>query len=56
MCYMILVTIGDDGYLYFTLNQLQLTPYIFPGTGRRVRPFGLMRVKLVGNGARVKLI
>lgn len=56
MGYMTLVTIGDDGYLYFTLNQLQLTPFIFPGTDRRVRPFGLMRVKLVGNGARVKLI
>ncbi|PVH95943.1 major royal jelly protein [Periconia macrospinosa] len=50
------LAIAEDGYLYFTVNQLQLSPIIFPGTDRRVKPYGLLRAKLPGNGTKVNLI
>ena len=34
--------VAADGYVYFTENQLWRTPGHFPGTERRVRPFGLL--------------
>ncbi|ORY02941.1 major royal jelly protein [Clohesyomyces aquaticus] len=50
------MSVGSDGYLYFTNNQLFLTPGFYPGTDRRERPFSLFRVKLPGNGTRVTLV
>ncbi|KAJ9648971.1 hypothetical protein H2199_000884 [Coniosporium tulheliwenetii] len=44
---------GADGYLYFTVNQLQLTQAFYPGTDRRVRPFALFRVPLPNGGTKV---
>jgi hypothetical protein len=51
-----IVSVGSDGYLYFTVNQLHLTPGFFPGTDRREKPFVLFRAKLPGNGTRVSLM
>ncbi|KAF1356518.1 major royal jelly protein-domain-containing protein [Delphinella strobiligena] len=45
-----------DGYLYWTVNQLCFSPMIWPGTDNRVRPFGLFRAKLPGNGTKVLLL
>lgn len=47
--------IANDGYLYFTNNQLCFSPGFYPGTDRRVRPFALMRAKLPNNRTRVFL-
>ncbi|CAO2647729.1 Nn.00g086510.m01.CDS01 [Neocucurbitaria sp. VM-36] len=47
--------VADDGYLYFTDNQLAFSKAFYPGTDRRQRPFALFRVKLPGNGTRVDL-
>jgi sugar lactone lactonase YvrE len=49
------VSVGSDGYLYFTDNQLAFSKSFYPGTDRRQRPFALFRVKLPGNGTRVNL-
>ncbi|KAF2115756.1 major royal jelly protein [Lophiotrema nucula] len=49
------MSIANDGYLYFTVNQLCFSSGFFPGTDRRVRPFALFRAKLPGNGTRVSL-
>ncbi|KAF1959568.1 MRJP-domain-containing protein [Byssothecium circinans] len=49
------MSVGSDGYLYFTVNQLHLSPGFYPGTDRRSKPFVLMRAKLPGNGTRVDL-
>lgn len=50
-----IVSVADDGYLYFTDNQLAFSKSFYPGTDRRQRPFVLFRVKLPGNGTRVNL-
>ena len=52
----VVVSIADDGYLYFTNNQLWLSQAFYPGVDRRVRPFALMRAKLPGNATRVSLM
>ncbi|KAH7401055.1 major royal jelly protein-domain-containing protein [Phaeosphaeria sp. MPI-PUGE-AT-0046c] len=49
------MSVADDGYLYFTDNQLAFSKSFYPGTDRRQRPFVLFRVKLPGNGTRVSL-
>ncbi|KAF2083245.1 hypothetical protein K490DRAFT_70000 [Saccharata proteae CBS 121410] len=48
-------SVSTDGYLYFTTNQLFLTPSFYPGTDRRVRPFALFRVKLPNGGSKILL-
>ncbi|KAJ9148303.1 major royal jelly protein [Pleurostoma richardsiae] len=47
---------GLDGYLYFTVNQLHLSPSSYPGTDRRVRPWALFRAKLPDGGTKVSLV
>ncbi|KAK3634557.1 hypothetical protein LTR22_019587 [Elasticomyces elasticus] len=49
------MSVGTDGYLYFTVNQLSFGTGFYPGTDRRVRPFAVMRAKLPGNGTKVLL-
>jgi hypothetical protein len=49
------VSVANDGYLYFTDNQLGFSKSFYPGTDRRVRPFALFRVKLPNNGTRTGL-
>jgi sugar lactone lactonase YvrE len=51
----ITVSVGSDGYLYFTDNQLAFSSSFYPGTDRRERPFVLFRAPLPGNGSRVLL-
>ncbi|KAF2852826.1 hypothetical protein T440DRAFT_19718 [Plenodomus tracheiphilus IPT5] len=50
------MSVADDGYLYFTDNQLAFSSAFYPGTDRRTRPFVLFRAKLPGNGTRVSLL
>ena len=47
--------IGEDRYLYFTVNQLVFGALSYPGTDRRVKPWALMRVPLPDNGTKVIL-
>ena len=47
------MSVGQDGYLYFTENQLWLGPNFQGGVDKRVRPFVLFRVKLPGNGTKI---
>jgi hypothetical protein len=51
-----IAAIAEDGYLYFTVNQLQLSPIIYSGTDRRVKPYGLLRARLPNNGTKAKLL
>ena len=48
--------IGEDGYLYFTVNQLVFSSLTYPGTDRRVKPWALMRVALPNNGTKPLLL
>ncbi|KAI8936834.1 hypothetical protein NX059_006071 [Plenodomus lindquistii] len=50
------MSVADDGYLYFTDNQLAFSAGFYPNTDRRTRPFALFRAKLPGNGTRVSLL
>ncbi|KAI2603526.1 major royal jelly protein-domain-containing protein [Hypoxylon fragiforme] len=50
------MSVANDGYLYFTVNQLNFASSTFPGTDRRVRPFALFRVKLPNGGSKVSLV
>ena len=52
---MIKFAVGEDGYLYFTVNQLVFSALTYPGTDRRVKPWALMRVPLPNNGTKVIL-
>jgi len=47
------MSIAADGYLYFTANQLHRQAGYNNGRDRRVKPYGLFRVKI--DGAPVKL-
>lgn len=47
------MSVGQDGYLYFTENQLWLGPNFQGGVDKRVRPFVLLRVKLLGDGTKI---
>ncbi|EOA82836.1 uncharacterized protein SETTUDRAFT_96229 [Exserohilum turcica Et28A] len=49
------MSVGSDGYLYFTDNQLAFSSSFYPGTDRRKRPFVLFRAPLPNNGSRVLL-
>ena len=53
---MVQFAIGEDGYLYFTVNQLVFSALSYPGTDRRVKPWALMRVALPNNGTKVSLL
>lgn len=46
-------SVGFDGYLYFTDNQLWRRPVHWFGNDRRVKPYALFRVKLPNNGTKV---
>ncbi|KAI1759532.1 major royal jelly protein-domain-containing protein [Hypoxylon sp. FL1150] len=46
------MSVAADGYLYFTVNQLNFGPSTYPGTDRRVRPFALFKVKLPNGGSK----
>jgi sugar lactone lactonase YvrE len=48
-------SVGADGYLYFTNNQLGFSQGFWPGTDRRQRPFSLLRAKLPNGGTKVTL-
>ena len=46
-----------NGYLYFTVNQLNFAPdQTWPGTERRVHPYVLFRAKLPNNGTKVSTL
>jgi len=45
-------SVAEDGYLYFTVNQLVFSALSYPGTDRRVKPWALMRVALPSNGTK----
>lgn len=47
------LSVGTDGYLYFTVNQLNFSPQTWPGTDRRIKPYVLFRAKLPNNGTKV---
>lgn len=47
------MSVGFDGYLYFTDNQLSRGALTYPGVDRRVRPFGAFRVRLPGGAGKV---
>ncbi|QIW98904.1 hypothetical protein AMS68_004422 [Peltaster fructicola] len=49
------LSVGTDGYLYFTNNQLVFGKLSYPGTDRRKKPFSLWRAKLPNNGTKVLL-
>ncbi|KAI9761535.1 MAG: hypothetical protein M4579_000926 [Chaenotheca gracillima] len=50
------MSVSNDGYLYFTENQLWRAPMFQGGVDRRVKPFALFKVKLPGNGTKVSLM
>lgn len=47
------LSVGNDGYLYFTENQLWLGPAYQGGVDRRVKPWAVMRVQLPNGGTKV---
>ena len=47
------MSVGADGYLYFTENQLWLGPGYQGGVDRRVKPYVLFRAKLPGGGSKI---
>ena len=49
------LSVGFDGYMYFTEHQLWRVPMFYPGVDRRVKPYVLYRAKLPGNGTKVVL-
>ncbi|KAI8629150.1 major royal jelly protein-domain-containing protein [Xylariaceae sp. FL1651] len=49
------MSVATDGYLYFTVNQLNFGSSTWPGTDRRVRPFALFRAQLPNGGKKVSL-
>ncbi|KAF5341412.1 hypothetical protein D9758_012278 [Tetrapyrgos nigripes] len=42
------LSVANDGFLYFTVNQLWLSPVYQNGTDKRVKPFALLRVPIKG--------
>ncbi|KAK6088113.1 major royal jelly protein [Seiridium cupressi] len=49
------MSVASDGYLYFTVNQINFSPASYPGTDRRVRPFALFKALLPDGGTKVQL-
>ncbi|MCJ1313334.1 hypothetical protein MMC25_007011 [Agyrium rufum] len=48
------MSVGADGYLYFTENQLWRGPAYQGGVERRVKPYVLFRVPCKGNGTKIQ--
>ena len=48
-------SVANDGYVYFTANQIWRLPLEYPGTDRRVKPYVLFRAKMPGNATKVNL-
>lgn len=48
------LSVAADGYIYFTVNQMSLSPSSYPGTERRIRPFALFKVPLPEGGTKVQ--
>ena len=40
------MSIGSDGYLYFTANQLNRQPHFHNGQDLRQQPYALFRVRI----------
>ncbi|KAI9812590.1 MAG: hypothetical protein M1827_004579 [Pycnora praestabilis] len=49
------MSIGTDGYIYFTENQYWRRPAFWNGTDLRQKPYVLFRAKLPNNGTKVLL-
>ncbi|KAM3459615.1 hypothetical protein NHJ6243_006731 [Beauveria neobassiana] len=49
------LSIGWDGFLYFTVNQVHLMPNFYPGTERRQHPYVLFKVQLPDGGSKAGL-
>lgn len=47
------LSVGYDGYLYFTENQLWLGPSYHGGVDRRQKPWAVMRVPLPNGGTKI---
>ena len=47
------MSVGWDGYLYFTVNQLHLSANFYPGTERRVHPYVLFKAPLPDGGKKI---
>lgn len=47
------LSVGNDGYLYFTENQLWLSPAYQGGIDMRQKPYVLFRVKLPNGGTKI---
>ena len=47
------LSVGFDGYLYFTENQLFRAPAQNGGVDKRIKPYVLYRVPLPGNGTKI---
>lgn len=52
------MSIATDGYLYFTVNQLNYLNAIYPGQGpplvdRRKKPYVAFRAKLPNGGTKI---
>ncbi|KZT53116.1 hypothetical protein CALCODRAFT_557712 [Calocera cornea HHB12733] len=47
------LSVGVNGYLYFTVNQYTKQPGINNGTDLRVKPYGVFRVQLPNGAAKV---
>ncbi|KAI0844051.1 MRJP-domain-containing protein [Daldinia vernicosa] len=47
------MSVATDGYLYFTVNQLNFAASTYPGIDRRVAPFALFKAKLPNGGSKV---
>ena len=40
------LSVGHDGYLYFTVNQLHRQPGFHQGKDMRQKPYSLLRIKI----------
>ncbi|KAM3509521.1 hypothetical protein MY11210_006292 [Beauveria gryllotalpidicola] len=49
------LSVGWDGFLYFTINQVHLMPSFYPGTDRRQHPYVLFKVQLPAGGKKAGL-
>ncbi|KAK3068241.1 hypothetical protein LTR53_014352 [Teratosphaeriaceae sp. CCFEE 6253] len=49
------MSVGTDGDLYFTVNELSFGPGFYPGD-RRVKPFAVFRVPLPNNGTKTGVV
>ncbi|KID59483.1 major royal jelly protein, partial [Metarhizium hybridum] len=47
------LSVGWDGSLYFTVNQVHLMPGFYPGTERRQHPYVLFKAQLPDGGKKV---